>query len=198
MTSSNEGRLPPDGAVERSPAAEPSPGPGRPGQSLSNASTGQVMVAVIGAIATVAAAVIAAVWSSSPANPAPQAPAATASPSTPATAAVTLQPTAAPVAPAEPAAAPTGGVFVLEVTGIGSAAVVTWGTPGGTNQITDVRLPWRKEIRDDGSAFSYASLVASTGTSGGEITCRVTTPDGQVRENSVSGRMAMVSCSSTQ
>jgi hypothetical protein len=75
-------------------------------------------------------------------------------------------------------------VFVLEVTGIGSVAVITWGTPGGTNHITDVRLLWRKEIRDDGSAFSYANLVASTGTSGGEITCHVTAPDGQVRENS--------------
>lgn len=192
MTSSSEWRPPPTGAGEGSPIAEPPPGPGRPGRSLINASTGQILVAAIGAIATVAAAVIAAVWNSSPASPAPPVPAATASPSTPAT----VQPTAAPVAPAEPTAAPTGGVFILEVAGTGSAAVITWGTPGGTNQITDVRLPWRKEIRDDGSAFSYASLVASTGTSGGEITCRVTTPDGQVRENSISGRMAMVSCSS--
>ena len=84
----------------------------------------------------------------------------------------------------------------MEVTGTGNAANVTWGTPGGMNQLTDVTLPWRKEILDDGSAFSYVSLVASTGTSGGEITCRVITPDGKVRENSIAGRLAMVSCSS--
>ena len=99
----------------------------------------------------------------------------------------------APLAPpAEPT--PTGDVFVLEVTGTGSATAVTWGTPGGSNQQTNVKLPWRKEIPDDG--FGVVSLVVATGTGGSEITCRVTRPDGQVRQNSSSGSMAMVTCSS--
>jgi hypothetical protein len=90
-----------------------------------------------------------------------------------------------------------GGVFILEVTGTGSAASITWGTPGGISQLTNVRLPWRKEIRDDGGAYSYVTLGAATGINGAAVTCRVTTPDGQVRENSISGRLATVTCSSS-
>jgi hypothetical protein len=86
--------------------------------------------------------------------------------------------------------------MTLEVTGTGTASSITWGTKGGISQLSNVRLPWRKEISDEGGTYSFVTLGVATGATGGEATCRVTSPDGQVRTNSISGRLATVTCSS--
>lgn len=107
---------------------------------------------------------------------------------------------AAPTAAAEEAPAGDDTV-VYEVTGTGKAASVFYTTKGGASeQATDAKLPYRKEIvwPDGVGAFDYLTVNASNGANGGKITCRILVNDEVVGESSSTGQYASVSCNNQQ
>jgi hypothetical protein len=118
-------------------------------------------------------------------------------PSSPATpAAVGPSASAAPAADAEPAAE-AGSTVVYEVLGKGTATNVTYMKEGfSQEQQTSAKLPFRKELRfkDEVGAFAPLSLVAQNGSSGGDITCRITVDGKVVGESTSSGQYAVVTC----
>jgi hypothetical protein len=83
----------------------------------------------------------------------------------------------------------TPGMYVLEVTGKGSASV-TYSDGTNTGQ-QDVKLPWSKQVPDSGELVQV--LAQQQGT--GEITCRIVSPTGvEMTKETSSGAYVIAHC----
>ncbi|MFI9204541.1 MmpS family transport accessory protein [Streptomyces sp. NPDC053048] len=85
-----------------------------------------------------------------------------------------------------------------EVTGSASDVAVSYSTWRRgeilENRQTSQSLPWRKEVTT--TAFSKGGvLAATTGASGGSVTCRVSVGGGKPRTATASGPFATATCS---
>ena len=102
------------------------------------------------------------------------------------------------------AAANVDVVLLYEVTGDSTDASVTYSTftdgKSGTEQSTGQALPFTKELTVKAGSdfdFSHFSLTANNGTTGTDITCRITLDGEVVSEQTSTGAYASALCSST-
>lgn len=80
---------------------------------------------------------------------------------------------------------------IYSVSGPKSASTISYMLPGGSEQISNAKLPFTKEFTSEG--FAVFSLTAQNAGSG-SITCTITV-DGQVITTKTSqGQFAVVSC----
>jgi hypothetical protein len=88
-----------------------------------------------------------------------------------------------------------------EVVGSGNSVSVSYtnsdNKPGtqdlGLAQETGVALPWQKEVTVDG-LVKTATLTATNGAQGGEITCRIRADGKVIAEQTSKGQFATASC----
>ncbi|WP_037354624.1 DUF4190 domain-containing protein [Amycolatopsis orientalis] len=84
-----------------------------------------------------------------------------------------------------------------EVTGTAKDASITYTTFGdgstSTNQEHPQALPWSKDISTKG-LFKGGSLMVTTGTEGGEVTCKVIVDGKEAKTAKASGNFATASC----
>ena len=86
---------------------------------------------------------------------------------------------------------------MYEVIGKGTANNVTYMKEGfSQEQQTSAKLPFKKELqfKEKVGQFAPLSLVAQNGSSGGDITCRITVDGEVVGESTSSGQYAVVTC----
>ena len=90
-------------------------------------------------------------------------------------------------------------VIVYEVTGDAANVDVTYVTYSDTNandqQETVATLPWSKEVRTKG-LVKEGQLIATTGETGGSVTCRITVDGKEVAKKTATGAFAMADCDS--
>jgi hypothetical protein len=101
----------------------------------------------------------------------------------------------AAAAPAADDSSATGAVVVYEVIGKSTANNVTYMKEGfAQEQQTNAKLPFKKELqfKEAIGAIAPLSLVAQNGSSGGDITCRITVDGEVVGESTSSGQYAVV------
>ncbi|SFO35918.1 DUF4190 domain-containing protein [Amycolatopsis rubida] len=84
-----------------------------------------------------------------------------------------------------------------EVTGTAKDASITYTTFGdgstSTNQEKPKSLPWSKDLSTKG-LFKGGSLAVTTGTEGGEVTCKVVVDGKETKTAKASGNFATASC----
>ncbi|WP_274560344.1 MmpS family transport accessory protein [Streptomyces spiramyceticus] len=84
-----------------------------------------------------------------------------------------------------------------EVTGDAKDASITYTTWNNGNtsssSVSDVRLPWRKEVESTG-LMKGGSLVVTLGESGGTATCSVTVDDNPPQTSTARGKFATATC----
>ena len=84
-----------------------------------------------------------------------------------------------------------------EVSGTAKDASITYTTFGdgsaSTNQEQPKALPWSKDISTKG-LLKGGSLSVTTGTEGGEVTCKVTVDGKETKTAKASGNFATASC----
>ncbi|MBW0093274.1 hypothetical protein I4I73_29040 [Pseudonocardia sp. KRD-184] len=95
------------------------------------------------------------------------------------------------VATGDPAATPEAAEVVFEVTGSGTAGVITYSRGQSVGQISAVELPWRYTVPATGEPTDYS--VAAAGASG-EVSCRIVV-DGIVVAEATDSEFSAVACS---
>lgn len=91
----------------------------------------------------------------------------------------------------DPAATPQAAEVVFEVTGSGTAGVITYGRGASVGQVSAVELPWRYTVPATGEPTDYS--VAAAGASG-EVSCRIVV-DGTVVAEATDSEYSAVACS---
>jgi hypothetical protein len=85
---------------------------------------------------------------------------------------------------------------IYTVTGSGTATI-TYGTldssHAGSNQISDVPLPWSKTLTDSGIFRAY-TVTATLGSGGGTATCSIVVDGTSTSTNSATGALATANC----
>jgi hypothetical protein len=97
----------------------------------------------------------------------------------------------AAAATGDPAAAPAPAEVVFEVTGSGSAGVISYSRGTSVGQVSDVELPWQYTVpaADGPTDYSLAAAGAS-----GDVSCRIVV-DGVVLAEATDSEYSAVSCS---
>lgn len=95
------------------------------------------------------------------------------------------------------AAAKNGHTIEYQVEGTAPSLTVTYSTftggQLGVNTVNDVKPPWKQSTVVP-PTFAQAGLMAVTGRTDGDVTCRVVSGGKVLAENRSSGAMAIASC----
>lgn len=122
----------------------------------------------------------------------------TPTPSNPTTTGAPVQPTTTGAASQVPKN--TNRAVEYQVEGAAPSVAITYSTFTGGKlgalTVSDAKLPW-KQSTEVPAEFKEAGLMASTGMTNGDVTCRIVSAGKVLAEHHASGTLAVASCTAT-